>query len=176
MQWLKIIALCTLAAITYGIVHDQVTVRICIEYFTIGHPRIIESEDPTLLALAWGVVATWWVGLPLGLGVASVARLGRLPKRSAQSLVRPLLIVLAVTEVTSIISGFLGAIAFASGAVRLLEPIASRVPSDQHIRFGICLWAHSAAYFVGVICSFVLIVQIWRSRMRSKSQQNSTHT
>jgi len=70
MQFLKIVGLGVLAAIGYGIVHDQVTVRVCLEYFTIFHPRLISSTSPTLLALAWGVAATWWVGLPLGLGLA----------------------------------------------------------------------------------------------------------
>ncbi len=63
-----------MAAISYGIVHDQITARICVEYFTVGHPRLTDSDLPTVLALFWGVVATWWVGLPLGLGLAFAAR------------------------------------------------------------------------------------------------------
>src|SRR5215510_14402353 len=86
MEPLRIIGFCLLAAITYGIVHDQVTARVCVEYFTIGHPPLIPSTSPTLLALAWGVVATWWVGLPLGFMLASAARLGPRPKLSAAQL------------------------------------------------------------------------------------------
>jgi hypothetical protein len=36
VQCLKIIMLCLLAAIAYGILHDQVTARVRVEYFTIG--------------------------------------------------------------------------------------------------------------------------------------------
>ena len=90
MKSLSIVALAMAAAISYGIVHDQITARICLEYFTIGHPRLIASESPTVLALFWGVVATWWVGLPLGIALAVAARIGGRPKLTATDLVRPL--------------------------------------------------------------------------------------
>jgi hypothetical protein len=63
MSSLRIILLCILAAVVYGILHDQVTARVCVEYFTVGHPPIFHTESPTLLAIVWGFVATWWVGL-----------------------------------------------------------------------------------------------------------------
>ena len=85
MHSLRIIGLSLLAAIVYEIAHDQVTARVCVEYFTIGHPPLIPSESPTLLALAWGVVATWWVGLPLGIMLAVAARAGRRPKLATAS-------------------------------------------------------------------------------------------
>jgi hypothetical protein len=50
LESLKIILLCIEAAIVYGILHDQVTARVCVEYFTIGHPPIFHTDDPTLLA------------------------------------------------------------------------------------------------------------------------------
>jgi hypothetical protein len=74
LELIKVVALGLLGAIAYGVIHDQVTVRVCLEYFTIGHPPLIRSTSPTLLGLAWGVVATWWVGLPLGVMVALAAR------------------------------------------------------------------------------------------------------
>jgi hypothetical protein len=59
VESLKIIVLCIVAAMVYGILHDQVTARVCVEYFTIGHPPIFHTDDPTLLAFGWGVIATW---------------------------------------------------------------------------------------------------------------------
>jgi hypothetical protein len=61
MQWLAIVALTILACMTYGIIHDQVTAPICVESFTIGNPQIVPIDDPTVLDLLWGVIATWWV-------------------------------------------------------------------------------------------------------------------
>ena len=53
MRFITIVALAVLAGITYGILHDQVTAHVCVEYFTIGHPALIPTESPTLLAIAW---------------------------------------------------------------------------------------------------------------------------
>src|SRR5690606_31679593 len=86
----RIVALSIAAAIVYGIVHDQVTVRVCVEYFTIGHAPLFATESPTLLAVCWGIAATWWVGLLLGLPLAFTALRGPRPVRTASSLVRPI--------------------------------------------------------------------------------------
>ena len=66
MESLKIIALCIFSAVLYGILHDQVTARVCVEYFTIGHPPVFATESPTLLAIGWGIIATWWGRAVLG--------------------------------------------------------------------------------------------------------------
>src|SRR5881392_4146488 len=108
MQFLFIVALCVVAAITYGIVHDQVTARVCVEYFTIGHAPIFGTDDPTLLGLGWGVIATWWVGLLLGVPLAVAARAGSRPKRSLGSLVRPIIGLLAVMACCALIAGVAG--------------------------------------------------------------------
>ena len=39
----KITFICVMAAVVYGIVHDQFTPRICLEYFTIFHPPIFHT-------------------------------------------------------------------------------------------------------------------------------------
>jgi len=40
-----IVLLCIVAAVVYGVVHDQVTARVCVEYFTIGHPPVFDTAD-----------------------------------------------------------------------------------------------------------------------------------
>ena len=101
MESVKIILLCIAAAVLYGIVHDQITARVCVEYFTIGHPPIFHTDSPTLLGLGWGVVATWWVGLFLGILAAVAARVGRLPKLAAAELIRPLFVLMATAAGSS---------------------------------------------------------------------------
>src|SRR3954469_11594932 len=86
----RIILFATLAAILYGIVHDQVTAHLCVEYFTIAHPPVFAIRSPFLLALGWGVIATWWVGLSLGVGLAAAARLGPMPRQSLADLRQPI--------------------------------------------------------------------------------------
>ena len=164
MEALKIVGLCVLAAVIYGVVHDQVTVRICLEYFTIGHPPTFDTESPTLLALGWGVLATFWMGLLLGVPMAVAARAGSRPKRDARALVRPIAVLLGVMAVAAAASGLLGFVLARQGGVVLVDPMASRVPADRHVAFLTALWAHSASYLVGALGGLVLIAKVWRSR------------
>src|SRR4051812_13550559 len=109
LRWLAIVGLAILAAIAYGILHDQVTALVCVEYFTVGHPRIFgDTESPTVLAIGWGIVATWWAGLILGVPLAFAARAGTGPVREIRSLVRPILGLLGVMAACALCSGLSG--------------------------------------------------------------------
>jgi hypothetical protein len=105
MRAIEIILLCIAAAVVYGIVHDQVTARVCVEYFTIGHYPLFDTTNPTLLGFGWGIVATWWVGLILGIVLAVVSRAGSRPKRSAGSLLRPVTLLLCWMALLSAAAG-----------------------------------------------------------------------
>jgi hypothetical protein len=168
MQFFAIVALCVLAAVTYGVLHDQVTARICVEYFTIGHPPIFGTDDPTLLGLGWGMLATWWVGVILGLPLAAAARLGKRPQQSAASLIRPLAVLMIVSALCAALAGYIGALLARAGWILLLEPLASEVPRAKHVGFLADLWAHGASYISGFIGAGVMILHVWRRR-RSKS-------
>lgn len=165
MQSVAIVLLCVACAVTYGILHDQVTARVCVEYFTIGHPPI-GTDDPTLLGLGWGVIATWWVGVMLGAPLAVVARAGTWPKRDARSLVQPLLVLMAVTAVCALLAGFIGSSLALHRVVFLLEPLKSKVPPEKHQAFLADLWAHSASYLVAFLGGIVLMLRVglWRAR------------
>lgn len=164
MQPALIVLLCAAAAIAYGVVHDQITVRVCVEYFTIGHPPVFPTDDPTLLGLGWGIIATWWVGLILGLFAAVAARAGRRPPRSARSLVKPVAMLMVVSGVAAAVAGVMGYVLADLKWVFLLEPLASEVPREKHSRFLADLWAHNASYAVGAIGGIVVAIRVWRSR------------
>jgi hypothetical protein len=161
---IAIVALCIGASVLYGILHDQITARVCVEYFTIGHPPIFDTESPTLLALGWGIIATWWVGLGLGIPLAIAARAGERPRRGVRWLVRPIAMLLLVMGACALLAGAAGFVLGWSGAVYLLEPMASLIPRERHARFLADLWAHSASYLVGLVGGIVVIVRVWKSR------------
>jgi hypothetical protein len=166
MEPVRIVVLATLAAIGYGVLHDQITVRICLEYFTVGHPPVFPTESPTLLALGWGVLATWWVGLPLGILLAVAARIGSRPKITAAMLRRPIALLLMAMGVSAIVAAVVGGVLAMRGAVFLVPPLAARVPTNRHVAFLVDLWAHSASYFTGILGGLALVV--WTSRARTK--------
>lgn len=161
---LAIVALCIAAAIAYGIVHDQITARICVEYFTVAHPILIETQSPTVLGLSWGVVATWWVGVLLGVPLAIAACVGSRPRRSTVSLIRPIGKLLAVMAACALVAGVCGAVAGARGWVDLTGAFAARVPAAKHAAFLGVWWAHGASYAVGFAGGIVVIMSVWCSR------------
>jgi hypothetical protein len=166
MQSLAIVGLCVLASIVYGIAHDQVTARVCVEYFTIGHPPIFGTDSPTMLGIGWGIVASWWMGLLLGLGLALAARAGQRPKRQVQSLVVPIALLMVFTACAAVMAGVTGYCLASLGAVKLTGSLASDVPPHRHVAFLADLWAHTASYLVGGVGGLVVIVQTWRSRRK----------
>lgn len=166
VQFVGIVMTCVLAAVGYGIVHDQITARVCVEYFTVGHPPVFDTADPTLLGLGWGVIATWWVGLLLGVPLAVAARAGSRPKRSVKLLLRPIGCLLAVMAVSALLAGVAGWLLARFGAVFLVGPIARELPPDRHVPFLADMWAHSASYLVGLVGGIVVVVRVWTSRGR----------
>lgn len=164
MQLLYTVAICVAAAVLYGVLHDQVTARICVEYFTIGHAPIFGTDDPTLLGLGWGVLATWWVGVLLGVPLALVARVGGWPKRTAASLIKPLVVLMLVSALCATIAAVIGALLARWGLIWLLEPMASAVPREKHVAFLTDLWAHNASYAAGFIGGGILMLRVWVDR------------
>ena len=164
MPALRIILLSIGAAITYGIIHDQITARLCVEYFTIGHPQIIESDSPTVLAFFWGGVATWWVGLLLGTGLTIAARVGRRPKLTASQLRRPIGFLMITMFSIALLAGIIGYFSAQADAIKLLEPLATEVPADKHIAFLTVAAAHLGSYLSSFIGGITLWMITWKKR------------
>lgn len=170
MHALGIVLICIVAAIGYGIIHDQITARICVEYFTIGHPPVFSTTDPTLLGIGWGIIATWWVGLFLGIPLAISSRVGSWPKVGVLQLLRPLAIMLTVVGLLALAAGIVGHFAATQKWVWLVEPMASRVPESRHVAFLTDLWAHLASYIGGFLGGIVLCIYILVRRARMTKQ------
>jgi hypothetical protein len=166
VESLRIIALGLATAIGYGIVHDQVSVRIAPEFLILAHPRIVNTDSPTLIALVWGIVATWWVGLPLGCLLAAAARAGSRPKVEARRLVRPALLLFIAMAVTSVVAGLAGHALGKEGVIFILEPLASEIPEERHALFLGAFVSHLAAYAAGIIGGLGLCWRVYRRRGR----------
>lgn len=172
---MQIILLAIGTAVVYGLLQDQVTARVCVEYFTIGHYDYWNLQDPTLLALEWGVVATWWVGLFLGIALTISARIGRRrPGLTAHDLLRPALLLLASTGIIALAAGIIGYFLARSGAVFLVKPLATVVPPAKQVAFLADLWAHTAAYLAGFLGGIVLCFWSWHQRGRLQAAQSDT--
>lgn len=173
MHFLAIIAQCVLVAVLFGIVHDQITARICIEYFTIGHPPVFDTTSPTLLDLGWGVIATWWAGTILGVPLALAARVGRWPKLTTKDLWRPLTRLLLTMATLATLRGVAGYSLARWGDLRLWGTLAERIPAERHALFLADGFAHSASYLAGFVGGLVLaILTVLRRRKLWKAAES----
>lgn len=163
---LVIACLCTALTMGYGVLHDQVTIRISPEYFTVAHPPLIATDSPTLLAAAWGVAATWWVGLPLGLILGLTATTGPRARTTVTTLAPSLVSALGLTAGFAALAGMLGLLAASSGLVHVVGPLARRLSPDAQVRFVAVLWTHLVSYGAGGVLALVVIVRTWRARAR----------
>src|SRR5262249_11235419 len=173
MEAFKIALTCILAAVLYGIVHDQVTARVCLEYFTVFHPPVFPTSSPTLLGLGWGIIATWWVGLPLGGLLALAARAGSPgPKLVAKDLVRPVVCLMLAVATAALLAGARAALVAGGcgwwlatrGSVAMPGWLAEKIPASRHARFIGDWWAHNASYGFGALGGAGLSVVTWRRR------------
>ncbi|HVZ92924.1 MAG TPA: hypothetical protein VG797_00285 [Phycisphaerales bacterium] len=166
MQFIAIVLLSVGAAVLYGILHDQVTIRICPEYFTVFHPHVADVQSLTVLAIIWGVIATWWVGLPLGIVLGLCARTGRWPRLSARELIKPTAVLLVLMGVAAALGGVTGWILAVSGTLRAWPWLADNLAESRHAGFFADLLAHNVSYFGGAIGGLVLSGWVLMRRRR----------
>jgi hypothetical protein len=174
MEFLKIVAFSTLAAIAYGILHDQVTAHVCVEYFSVAHPDIFHTRSPFLLALGWGIVATWWVGLPLGFFAALAARAGSPPRLALVDLRPAILWLLAGMAICATLAGLYGAYGTVHGWLRPPSEWYVVIPKSKWVAFTADAYAHLASYASGVLGGIGVIVYIPIVRLRRTSASAST--
>jgi hypothetical protein len=173
LESLKILILAIAAAILYGVIHDQFTARICIEYFTVFHPPVFRTQSPTLLALGWGVIATWWVGAFLGLLLILAARSGSRPKLRAVQLFRPIGKLLLIMAACAFFAGLSAFLLAKNGPISEPRWIAPALTACSYPHFLADAWAHTASYASGFIGGIILCILQYARRHKLNSQQAS---
>lgn len=180
-SWLphaKVILLCLGGAVGYGIVHDQITARLCIEYFTVAHPPLpfLHTTSPTLVGLAWGVVATYSVGLALGipLALASQSASNRPPLPIAK-VRRNIVILLAVMSVAALLSGITGFELSRRGIISMPDGWAGCIRRSHYNGFMAAWFAHCASYLFGIVGGIFVIFTTWNQRGRPAIMQILPH-
>jgi len=169
-SFFAILLSCVLVAVAYGIVHDQITARVCIEYFTVGHRDMIGRDDPTLHGLYWGVAATWWCGAMLGFGLACTSRLGSRPKHTLRTLRKPIIVLVVAMGLMALLSGLAGGMLANSGQIVLPDWIKTRLVPAKWAAFQSCAFAHEASYSVAFVGGGMVIVWAWFSRRRLQTR------
>lgn len=163
---IKIILITTLWFILYGILNDQITIRICAEYFTVFHRRIVASDNITVIAIAWGIAATWWFGLSVGVILALVSRFFTANKiDNIRHLMRLGGWLSLFVFCFSLVAGFIGYFLAVNDLI-LVSYWFRGIPQSSEARFLAVLFWHNALYLDAGISAVVLVAAIWRRRDR----------
>ena len=184
-EFCKIIGMSIAAAVLYGTVQDQITARVCIEYFNSdlhpGHKNFLlhmgyqnlEALSPTQIAFFFGFYATWWVGLGLGVPLAFAARTGRnLPKLPLKDLVKPMAVLLSSVAVGSLLSGVIGYALASNGQISLYDNHGfDQDTCNKYLANG-C--AHNAAYALGIVGGIGMCLWVLRKRINLKQVDQET--
>jgi hypothetical protein len=160
----KVILVSTLAAIAYGIIHDQITAHLCVEYFTIAHPPLFHTESPTILAFCWGVLATVGIGVVLGVLLAAVSQSEGLPPYPILHLGRSILSLLVAMALMAFLAGVLGFELSLHSLISLPIGFAELISPARRDRFMAVWFAHGASYLTGLTGGTLLILRIWNQR------------
>lgn len=160
VESLKIIALAMGGAILYGIAHDQITIRICPEYFTVAHRHIFNTGSLALIALAWGVVATWWAGLAAGVAFVLAARAGSPLMLTWRRFVRPAAVLLLIMAIVATLAGFAGHWMASTGRISSVQAWGLMIPVEKQADFMADVFTHACSYLAGGLGSIVIALMV----------------
>ena len=166
MNCLKTVLLCASAAAIFGVAHDQVTVRICTEYFTIAHPPLFPTRSPTIVALCWGVASTVWLGGAFGLVLHPVVNSSGAPPVVLSRLLRLLATLLSATAASALLTGLLAFHLSRSGVLPVPVALDSLLPASRHNNFMAVWFAHMTSYFIAIAGGALIVHRLWRERGR----------
>jgi hypothetical protein len=151
----------------YATVQDQVSVRLCPEYFTHFHNPIPGVSDPTLTGIAWGFLGAWWGGAILGYAAGTAATAGRKSPLPVRDLVRPMILVVVGIGIVVGICGTAVAIYSDMFEVQLSDATAGVVPAERRRALLVVASYHLAGYVAAVVGSIVLCLWVACERGRS---------
>jgi len=141
-----------------GIAVDMVTANIAVEYFTVHHPHVVESQSPWIMAFIWGIGASWWFGLIAGvlLWWMNMRRPHPLSSRRIIRMIVPSLVVIWIS--------MMGIVAVVYGVAGWIPEEQRRVTFESDRRLMAVALSHYTEYALSGIVTIFLIVRVSRVR------------
>jgi hypothetical protein len=180
LVFLFIIFLAPFISGLYGIIHDQVTYTICPEYYTkfkfyqfglidLGDEALF--PNPRIRVSQVGFLATWWMGLPIGIILGLVGLTIKDNKEMFKTTLKAFLI-------TIIIAFFTGLIGLIIGKLYLADVgVSWRLPNNLVDKAGFIAVGsmHNFSYLGGLTGLIAGIIYILRRRKKLISSKEVHH-
>jgi len=160
--WLGVIVI----GFAYGISHDMITAHAWTPYFTVHH-HYFGVDSPILLALIWGVIATWPSVIAGGL-IAGASLGFRFPKLAPNLVLKRTAILSSVCWVISL--AWIPGIWIFTRQVSLKER-----PTDwdeRSIAIGVGM-AHASSYTTTAVAVLILVLWILATRIKQERIQRT---
>ncbi len=168
VRFLKVLVGTTLLACALGVALDLVTANVAVEYFSVHHPPVVDSDSPWVQALVWGVIASWWFGAICGAVLAWINH--RRPEPLAPKRILRWVAVACVVLWVLMIGVVVGVYVFAG-----VIPEQDRGETFEHDRrlMAVAL-AHQTEYVLGGAAVVVVGVMTWLAGRRGRPGQPAT--
>jgi hypothetical protein len=168
----RIILGCLLAQLAFAVSLDMVSVRVSRAYFTVAHdPAQVPFDDPTWMALGWGMRAGAGPGVILGVVLALISTVGSKPPLFWSDLRPGIIALVGFMAWTTLACGFAGAWVAHVGAIRLGGHWGEVIPPEQQAAFQAVACAHLGVYLSGLGGGIAL--GVWAGRLRAgKAREN----
>lgn len=153
----RIVLECTLLSCVAGIAMDMVTAHVAVEYFTIHHPKVVESTSPIVMALVWGIGASWWFGAICG-GVLAVVNQRRSFPLSVAAVRSRMIAACAV--LWAVLMSILASVYVLLG----LAPLKRTPTFDHDRRLMAVAVTHMTEYVLGAVALVVVASLVWRAK------------
>ncbi len=170
-----IILIATLVAGAFGAVHDQISYTVSEEYFTkfkFIQFQLVDSPMPDRMkAAVIGFLASWWMGIPIGLFVGAAGLVQRGWRRMLRVSLCALAVVLVVTLACSV-----GGLAYGllkTRDINLAEYRGWFIPENVvSLRRFLCAgYMHNASYLGGALGMIAAIAFQVLARMRASKPE-----
>ena len=162
---LEILIASFVVVILFGIIHNQITIRLSPEFFTMVLPAHswANGDNLTWLAIAWGITSTWWVGLIGGFVLTFFARIEDEPRIILSDLVRPALIAIIVAILIEIMFGY-----WWSSFFRIYNDFDSGLSEATYEGLYLVSGLHGMSYLAGGVAFAGLAIWIIIARFRMR--------
>jgi hypothetical protein len=139
----------------YGVIHDQITYTVSPEYYTkFKFPQFALQESPLpdrVRAAIVGFLASWWMGLPIGILVGLMGFIHRGHRRMFEVSVRSYIFVVTFTLLVGLAGLAFGF--FQTASINRAAYAGWFIPPDVvHLRRFLCVgYMHNASYLGGAL-------------------------
>ena len=162
-QAIGFLGACVGLACLLGLCLDMVTAHVCVEYFTVHHPEIMDSTEPIHMALYWGIAASWWFGLIAGCILLFVNQRLR-PPVPHREVIRSVAIACAILWVT-----MMAILGLSYLLIHFARTRSGAFGGEFDTRLAAVSITHLCEYLLGAVAVWIVARKMRRQSLRLRS-------